>query len=122
MALACKMMQGGLSAGAAKSINGDVQPAVSAAGTTIADATRLTAGVNVLTTVASGAGVQLFSAEIGDEQEILNLGANQCLVYPDSTSGRINQLSAGTAFTLAANTAVKVKKFSATRWMAWLSA
>jgi hypothetical protein len=122
MALAKEIMQGGFSAGSAKAINGQVQSTITAAGTTISDATDLTAGINVITTAAASTGVQLFSGEIGDEQEILNLGANAVKVYPDSTSGTINQLSAGVAFTLAPNTACKARKFTATKWMAWLSA
>jgi hypothetical protein len=122
MALAAKMMQGGLSAGAARAINGDVASAVSAAGTTITDATDLNAGIVVVTTAAASSGVQLPSAEIGDEVEILNLGANAVTVYPDASANRINQLSAGSGFSLATNTAVKVRKFTSTRWMAFLSA
>jgi hypothetical protein len=115
-------MQGGISAGAAKAINGGVQPAVSAAGTVITDATDLNASVNVITTAAASTGVQLPPSEISDEVEILNLGANAVLVYPDAAANRINQLSAGTGVSLAPNTAVKVKKFTSTRWMAFLSA
>ena len=121
MALALAIMRGGISAGAAKAINGDVNSAISAAGTTQATATALTAGINVITTAAASSGVRLSNTEIGDEYEIFNLGANAVTVYPP-TSGQINALSANTGFTLATNTAVKVKKFTATRWMGFLSA
>ena len=121
MALASDIVKGGFSGQSAKAIQGQVQSAVSAAGTTISDATALTASVNVVTTWAAGAGVQLPDGEISDEVEILNLGAGAGYVYPPSSSDRVNQLSAGSGFLLPPNTAVKCKKFTATRWIAWMS-
>ncbi len=121
MAIALEIMRGGISAGAAKAINGAVNPTISAAGTTQATATALTASVNVITTAGASSGVRLSNTEISDEYEILNLGANAVTVYPP-TNGQINAIAANGGFTLATNTAVKVKKFTATRWMAFLSA
>ena len=121
MALANRMMRGGLSSGQAQAINGDVNATVSAAGTTQATATALVAGTNTVTTAAASSGVIIPNAMIGDEIEILNLGANAVTVYPP-TSGQINALSANTGFTLATNTAVKLRKFTATRWAGYLSA
>ncbi len=121
MALALAIMRGGISAGAAKAINGDINATISAAGTTQGTATTLTAGINVITTAGASSGVILGNTERGDEYDILNLGANAVTVYPP-TSGQINNLSANTGFTLATNTAVKCRKFTATRWMAFLSA
>lgn len=121
MAVALAMMRGGLSAGAAKAINGDVNSSISAAGTTQGTATALTAGMNVVTTAAANSGVRLSNTEIGDEYEVLNLGANPCWVYPP-TSGQINGLAANAGHLLATNTAIKLKKFTATRWMGFLSA
>lgn len=122
MATALDMMKGGISAGMARGINGQVQSAISAAGTVITDATDLTASINVVTTAAANSGVQLANTEIGDEVEILNLGANAVTVYPPTTSARINALSAGSGFLLATNTAVKLRKFTTTRWAGYLSA
>jgi len=122
MATAADIMKGGTSAGQAQAINGQVHPSITAAGTTISDATDLAASINIITTAAASTGVQLPSSMVSDQVEILNLGANSVTVYPDSSSNQINQLSAGSGFTLAANTAVKLRKFSTTRWMAWLSA
>ena len=122
MALAKEMMQGGTSAMQARALNGGTSATVSAAGTTISDATDLTASLNIVTTAAASSGVQLYNGEIGDSQEILNLGANSVTVYPDSTSNRINQLTAGSGFLLAANTSVVVRKLTTTRWAAYLSA
>ena len=121
MAMAKDIMLGGHSAGGAKAINGTIAPAVSAAGTTISDATDLVASINVVTTAAASRGVQLPSCEVGDEVEIVNLGASALTVYPD-TSSQINALSANTGFTLATNTAVKLRRFTSTRWMGFLSA
>lgn len=122
MATASDMMRGGLSSGQAKAINGQVASTLTAAGSAITDAFDLTASINVITTAAASTGVQLPSAEIGDEVEVLNLGANAVKVYPDSSANTINQLSAGVGFTLATNTAVKVRKYTSTKWMAFLSA
>lgn len=123
MALAADIMRGGTSAGTALAINGQANVTITAGTTqTQAGGTALTTSVNVVTTVTtSGDGVTLPNAMIGDSVDILNLGANTCTVYPP-VGGRINQLATNAGFTLAANTAVLVQKFTATRWMAFLSA
>ena len=122
MAIALDMMKGGVSAGMARAINGQVQSAVTAAGTTITGATDLTASINVVTTAAANSGVQVPNGEIGDEVEILNLGANAVTVYPDASANQINALSAGAGFLLATNTAVVLRKFTSSRWSGFLSA
>jgi hypothetical protein len=122
MALAQDIMKGGFSAGSSKAIGGQVQNTISAAGTTIADATALKFSISIVTTAASGSGVQIPNAEIGDSVDILNLGANAVTVYPPSASSQINSLTAGAGFLLATNTAVTLKKFTSTRWMGFLSA
>ena len=119
MALASDIMTGGFSAVSARAIQGLSNAAVTAAGTTQGTATALTRSINAVT--AGTGGVVLKSADIGDEQEVLNLSGAQITVYPPG-SERINGLSASTGFLLANNTAVKVKKFSSTRWAAFLSA
>lgn len=123
MALASDIMKGGVSAGMAQALNGQVNPTITASSTqTQAAGTALTASNNVVTTVTtSGDAVTLPNAMIGDSVDILNLGANACTVFPPVGS-RINQLSTNTGFTLAPNTAVILQKFTATRWMAFLSA
>ena len=123
MSLASEMMQGGISAGGAKAINGTVASSVSAAGTTLATGTALTTGHNLVTTVAASSGVVLPNSEIGDELFVYNgTTTNPLKVYPPTTSATINQLSAGTAMNLAPYTGCKFKKASATAWSAWLSA
>lgn len=123
MALASDIMQGGTSAGTALAINGQANVTITAGTTqTQAGATALTASTNVITTVTTtGDGVRLPNAMVGDSLNVLNLGANTCTVYPP-TGGRINQLATNGGFTLAANTAVWIQKFTSTRWMAFLSA
>lgn len=121
MALATDIMKGGFSAGSAKAINGQVNSSVSAAGTTQGDATALKSTTSVITTAAAGSGVILPACEINDDVWILNLGANAVLVYPDS-GAQINQVAANTGVLLSTNTAMKLKRFSATRWAALLSA
>ena len=122
MAIAAQVMGGGFSQGQALAISGTVRNSLSAAGTTITTATDLTGSINVVTTWAANAGVQLPNVMIGDEVEILNLGAGAGYVYPPSATSQINALPVGTGFLLATNTAVRVKKFTATRWVAYLSA
>jgi hypothetical protein len=122
MAIASDIMKGGVPAFLARAIGGQVQSAVSAAGTAISDATDLTASINVVTTAAASSGVQLPNVQVGDSVEILNLGANAVTVYPDTTSNQINALSAGSGFLLATNTAVVLRKFTSTRWAGFLSA
>ena len=122
MARAANIMRGGYSAGQAKAINGAIATGLTAAGTTISDALRLTADTNVIGTCASGAGVQLAQTEDGDAQEVYNGGANACTVYPDGTDVQINGLTAGNGFLLATNTSCYCRKITSTRWIAFLSA
>ena len=119
MALASDIMTGGFSAMSAKSIQGLVNGSVAAAGTTQGTATALTRSISAVTSGTGG--VVLKSADIADEQEIINLSGAAITVYPPG-SERINSLSASAGFLLGNNTAVKVKKFTTTRWMAFLSA
>lgn len=121
-ALAKDIVSGGTSAGSAQAINGRVGSGLSAAGTTITDATDLLATVNVVTTVASGAGVQLPSMMIGDQCEVYNNGANALKVYPDQTTVAINAGSAAAAVSLPINTGMMFRKTSATQIWAFLSA
>ena len=121
-ALARDIMGGGTSAGQAKAINGRVANTISAAGTTLATATALNATVNRLTTVADGAGVRLFNGELGDELEVYNSGANQCIVYPHAAAGTINQLAAGSGMILAVDRGCKFRRITSTVWIAHLSA
>jgi hypothetical protein len=121
-ALARDITTGGTSAMSAQAINGRVATGLTATGTVITDALDLNATVNVVSTTASGTGVQLYSMQIGDEMEVYNGGANALKVYPDSSTVGINQLSVGTAVSLSANVGCKFRKVSATQIIAYLSA
>lgn len=122
MALARNIMRGGYSAGMAKAVNGAIATGLTAAGTTISDALDLNADTNVISTCASGAGVQVPACEVGDSVEIYNGGANACKVYPDSSTVQFNALGAGNAFQLATNTSCYCRRVSATAWIVNLSA
>lgn len=121
-ALARDITRGGTSAGSAQAINGAVATGLTAAGTVITDALDLNATINVVGTCASGAGVQLYSMMVGDQMEVYNDAANQCLVYPDAATVAINQLGVGSAMTLPINTGCKFRKVSSTQIIAFLSA
>ena len=123
MALAKNVMGGGFSAGQAKAVGWPgVSSSLTAAGTVITDALDLVTDINFIGTCAAGAGVQLYSGEIGDSQIIYNGGANACKVYPDSSSAQFNALGAGNSFQLGTNTMCYVRKITATRWIVNLSA
>jgi len=121
MGLAARMMGGGLSAGQAKAINGDVNSAVSAAGTTQGTATAIKSSINLVTTVAASAGVILPSTDVGDTVEIINLGANVLTVYPDSGS-RINAVATNTGISLGLNINCIFRRVTSTRWTTNMSA
>lgn len=122
MALALNIMRGGFSAGNAKAVNGAVATGLTAAGTTLATALDLTADTNVIGTAAASSGVSLPSCEIGDSVEVYNGGANAVTVYPDVSTTTINQLSAGSGFSLGTNTMCYCRKITASRWIVNLSA
>lgn len=122
MALARDMMRGGMSAFGARAANGAVAPSVSAAGTSITDATDLAATTNFVTTVAASSGVQLPSMEVGDNCVVYNSGANTLTVYPDGSSVAINQLAAAAGVLLPIETGMLFWKVSATQIIAFQSA
>ena len=117
-----KVFGAGIPGLAVQAICQDAATSISAAGTTQATATELTSADNEVTTVASGAGVVLFStATAGDTQTVFNAGANALRVYPQS-SQRINALPLNQHITLATNTGCLFKMVSSTRWFGVLSA
>ena len=120
--LARDISRGGTSAGSAQAINGAVATGLTATGTIITNALDLNATVNVVSTTASGTGVQLYSMQVGDQMEVYNGGANALKVYPDQATVGINQLSVGTAISLSPNTGCKFRKVSSTQIIAYLSA
>lgn len=81
-----------------------VSSAVSAAGSTISDATDLSCAFCRVSTVGSGEGVQLPALSNRVTVAVQNAGANDLELYPDSESNAINAASAGASITLSATT------------------
>ena len=100
----------------AKALIGTKALTVSAAGTVQGDATELTAACNLVTTVASGAGVVITSGYPEDSQmRVFNGGANALKIYPPS-GGAINNGSANAAISLQAGDGVVLARLSSTVW------
>ena len=91
----------------------DVLLSISAAGTTQGTATELISGITQVSTVASGAGVILFTSGIGVSQIVYNAGANPLKVYPP-VGMTINNVGTNTAHLLAVNTACEYWTVSST--------
>lgn len=91
---------------------------LTATGTTSSDALQLTTGVNVFSTVASGAGAKLCAQ--GGMHAVVNGGLNALLVYPP-TGAQINGGTVTTGSYSVANgkTAIFIKAGS--RYLATLS-
>lgn len=122
MALAKEVMQGGMSAGQAKALNGGVKTAITAAGTTQGTATTLVASTNLVGTATSLQGVILPSCEVGDSVAVYNDATGVTIVvYPDSGS-KINQIGTNSGMNLANNTFATFARVTSTRWVADLSA
>jgi hypothetical protein len=59
--------------------------------------------------------------EIGDEVYMSNLGANALLIYPEA-GGSFNLAAADAAFSVATTKTAFIKRLSATKYVAFLSA
>ena len=92
-----------------------VATGISAAGTVQANATAITKELNVVSTVASGAGVVLPTAVAGMVLTITNTSANNLLVYPAS-GGTINALSSNAALTQGAGSTIELVAPTSTQW------
>jgi hypothetical protein len=97
-------------------VNGldEVGLAISAAGTIITDATDLTKHVNVITTCASNAGVQL--PDSYGWYYVENAGSNAGKIWPHSASGTLNSGSAGASITFTNAKAYLAIRVSSTDW------
>lgn len=124
MALAKDVMQGGFSAGQAKALGGGYADIV-AAGSSITDATAITA-TNCIVTAADGTkGVSLVG-EIGDSVWLFNNSGSTLKVYPES-GNKITIVGTSTGTTSAAVShltykTVVYKKVSSTQWFMLTSA
>ena len=123
MPLAKNVMRGGVSAAAARAINGnEVQSALTAAGTTQGTAVAMEGDLNVITTATTGQGGILSAQSVpGDDQVVYNNTSVDILVYPPS-GGNFNQLAANSGFVLAPYTAARCMKVTSTLWVGFISA
>jgi len=114
----------GIAAEPALKIAGSANAAVTAAGTTITDATQLRDRFNYVSTAAASTGVKLPQSAIGATIVVQNGGANNIEVYPPDATQLFNAANAGDGLTLAAATDVILvaTKVSATRWIAYVVA
>ena len=92
-----------------------VATAISAAGTAQGNATAITKEMNVVSTVASGAGVVLPTAVSGMVISITNTSANTLLVYP-ATSAAINSGAANAAYSQPAGATLQYLAPTTTQW------
>ena len=88
---------------------------ISAAGSTQGTATAITKEMNVVSTVATGAGVVLPTAVAGMVISITNTSANALLVYP-ATSAAINTGSANAAYSQSAGATLQFIAPTTTQW------
>lgn len=122
MAIPSRLLGSGAPAQLAVNICGDVVDSITAAGTTDADATGLSAAINRVTTAALSTGVRLMAPEAGSQVVVINSGANAVLVYP-STGAQINALTATTGgFSVAAGGRALFVGTGSANWFAVLSA
>jgi hypothetical protein len=92
-----------------------VATAISAAGTAQGNATAITKDFNVVSTVASGAGVRLPTAIAGYRITVINTSANALLVYP-ATSGIINSAAANASYSQPAGARLDYISTTTTQW------
>ncbi len=122
MGIPSRLMGSGCSSSQAVNICGDVVDSITAAGTTNADATQLSAAINRVTTTALNTGVRLMLPESGSQVAVINSGANALLVYP-GTGASINALTATTGgFSVAAGGRALFIGTGSANWFAVLSA
>ena len=88
---------------------------ISAAGSTQGTATAITKEMNVVSTVASGAGVVLPTAVAGMVLTITNTSANALLVYP-AVNGIVNSQSANAAYSQSAGSTLQFIAPTTTQW------
>jgi hypothetical protein len=100
-------------------LTGDLKPSisatVSAAGTNQTGATELSDIYNIITTVGSGAGVKLPTAEASLTYTVVNATATNLLVYPN-VSDKINGGTVNVAVTVAAGSSATFIAKDATDW------
>ncbi len=96
MAIPSRVLGSGVNSLSTVSICGDGNTSVTAAGTSVGNATQLTFVYNNITTAASGTGVKLPQTEMGETIIVRNGGANPLKVYPYDANSSINSAGFGT--------------------------
>lgn len=113
--LQTNVMAAGISAPAAAAIAGSVSAALTATGTTNADALALAAAINNFGTVAAGSGAILNAGmQVGDAVEVYNGGANALLVYPMPAAAVNNGVVTTGGFSVAAQKTARFLRLSTT--------
>lgn len=121
-AIPSRLMGTGSSWPSAGAICGGVANALTAAGTTNANALGLSAEINVVTTTAASTGVRLMPVEVGASILVANQGASALLVYP-GTGVQIDALTATTGgFSVPAGKSATFYGVSSTQWISQLGA
>ena len=90
--------------------------AVSAAGTTQANATAITSDRNIITTAAAGSGVVVPVAVAGKTMFVVNNGANAVKVYP-AVGGYFDALAINLPITLPVGQTLELSGYNSTKWM-----
>ena len=117
-----RIMAAGISAGAVNQICGDVVTGILAAGTTNANATALSASINIVSSASASTGVKLPHVERGALIEVYNQGLNAILVYPPA-SAKIDALTTTSAgFSVGAGKAARFRAVSGTQIYSMLGA
>jgi hypothetical protein len=113
MAFPSRVQGAGQSGGATTAICGDVQAAVTAAGSSATDALSVSAVVVRSATTASGTGVKLPTVEVGAMMVVRNDGAEALTVYPQTGT----TVNGSASDTIAAGKANLYFGTSATTWV-----
>lgn len=96
--------------------------AASGAGTTQADAAKITTDLTVFTTVALNSGAVLPAAtQAGEDGFVVNAGANALALYPP-TGHQLNAAAANAAVSVAAGKSAHAVYCGASRWVVVVSA
>ena len=102
MTTAGKLQTQGIRSQQAKAILGDVESAITATGTTAADAYAIKASITVLSAGAGTTGIVLPVAAASDNFKIVNQSGSNKILYPP-TGGTLNDAAIDASITLADN-------------------
>lgn len=115
-----QLLATGTSPFAAQAIAGLGAGALTATGSTQADALQLPASNNLITTALAGTGAKLPKGEGGNEVWVRNDGANAVLIYPFEPTGVT--IGTGASFSVAAGKTACFKAITNIYWAPFLSA